>query len=47
VAHEIDHLEGRLYSDRMAPEARLVPVEEHTGHGQLWRYDEPDPLVSM
>ncbi|MEH0938759.1 peptide deformylase [Micromonospora psammae] len=29
VAHEIDHLEGRLWTDRMAPGVPLVPVEEY------------------
>jgi peptide deformylase len=38
VAHEIDHLEGRLYVDRMAPGAALVPVEEYRGTGRPWRY---------
>jgi peptide deformylase len=38
VAHEIDHLEGRLYVDRMAPAGALVPVEEYRGSGTPWRY---------
>jgi peptide deformylase len=38
VGHEIDHLEGRLYVDRMAPGAVLVPVEEYHGTGNPWRY---------
>jgi peptide deformylase len=38
VGHEIDHLEGRLYVDRMAPGAVLVPVEEYQGIGNPWRY---------
>jgi len=29
VAHEIDHLYGRLYIDRMEPGAPLVPVAEY------------------
>ncbi|MGC5019062.1 peptide deformylase [Micromonospora sp. DT47] len=29
VAHEVDHLEGRLWTDRMAPGVPLVPVEEY------------------
>lgn len=37
VAHEIDHLEGRLYVDRMAPDATLVPVEEYRQVGP-WNY---------
>lgn len=38
VAHEIDHLEGRLYLDRMAPGVPLVPVEEYRDTGRPWRY---------
>ena len=38
VAHEIDHLEGRLYVDRMAPGVPLVPVEEYRETGHPWRY---------
>jgi peptide deformylase len=38
VAHEIDHLDGRLYTDRMAPGTSVVPVEEYRGTGRPWRY---------
>jgi peptide deformylase len=38
VGHEIDHLEGRLYADRMAPGTTLVPVEEYRDIGSPWRY---------
>jgi peptide deformylase len=38
VAHEIDHLHGRLYTDLMAPGAPLVPVEEYREIGHPWRY---------
>ena len=38
VAHEIDHLEGRLYVDRMSPGMPLVPVEEYRETGNPWRY---------
>ncbi|WP_018787393.1 peptide deformylase [Micromonospora sp. CNB394] len=38
VAHEIDHLAGRLYLDRMAPGVPLVPVEEYRETGTPWRY---------
>lgn len=38
VAHEIDHLEGRLYVDRMDPDVPLVPIEEYRGTGRPWRY---------
>ena len=26
VAHQMDHLDGLLYTDHMGPESRLVPV---------------------
>jgi peptide deformylase len=38
VGHEIDHLEGRLYTDRMAPGDALVPLEEYGDVGRPWRY---------
>jgi peptide deformylase len=38
VMHEIDHLTGQLYVDRMAAGAPLVPVEEYQETGQPWRY---------
>ncbi|WP_407566959.1 peptide deformylase [Polymorphospora sp. A560] len=38
VAHEIDHLEGRLYDDRMAADVPLVPVEEYRETGRPWHY---------
>ena len=38
VSHEIDHLEGRLYVDRMAVDALLVPVEEYGQTGRPWTY---------
>jgi peptide deformylase len=38
VGHEIDHLEGRLYVDRMAPREALVPLEEYGESGRPWTY---------
>jgi peptide deformylase len=38
VAHEIDHLDGRLYVDRIGSEARLLSVEEYRDTGHPWRY---------
>lgn len=38
VAHEVDHLGGLLYTDRMPPEGRLVPMEEYLASGQPWQY---------
>ncbi|WDZ83080.1 peptide deformylase [Micromonospora cathayae] len=42
VAHEIDHLEGRLYRDRMPPGAELVPVSRYRGTGTSWSYRTSD-----
>ncbi|MBC2879315.1 MULTISPECIES: peptide deformylase [Streptomyces] len=41
VAHELDHLNGVLYRQRMRPEEKLLPVEEYWGTGRQWSY-EPD-----
>ena len=38
VAHEIDHLDGKLYTNRMTPGTTLVPLEEYRGVGAPWRY---------
>lgn len=38
ISHEIDHLNGTLYIDRMAPDLALVPVEEYDETGHPWRY---------
>jgi peptide deformylase len=38
VAHEIDHLEGRLYVDRMNAESNLVPVAHYRQTGRPWNY---------
>jgi peptide deformylase len=37
-AHEVDHLHGILYADKLAPGAELIPVETYAGGGQNWRY---------
>ncbi|GAA2820533.1 hypothetical protein GCM10010441_51110 [Kitasatospora paracochleata] len=42
VAHEIDHLEGVLYTARMRPGVQPIPVSEYRGTGRNWSY-EPDP----
>ncbi|MFI7126994.1 peptide deformylase [Nonomuraea sp. NPDC050153] len=36
VAHEIDHLNGRLYTSRMRDGVKPIPVEEYRGIGQPW-----------
>ncbi len=38
VAHEIDHINGKLYTDRMTAGTTLVPLEEYRGIGAPWRY---------
>ncbi|MCB5908092.1 peptide deformylase [Streptomyces pinistramenti] len=38
VLHEVDHLHGTLYRDRMRPGVRPIPVEEYRGTGQSWTY---------
>jgi len=37
VAHEVDHLDGHLYTDRMPGGAPLLPIEEY-GEGRPWVY---------
>lgn len=38
VGHEVDHLEGRLYSTRMRPGVEPIPVAKYRGTGQSWSY---------
>jgi peptide deformylase/transcriptional regulator with XRE-family HTH domain len=38
VAHEIDHLHGRLYTDRLPPGADAIPIEQYGGSGLNWQY---------
>lgn len=38
VAHEIDHLNGRLYRSRMRPEVEPIPVSQYSGTGHRWNY---------
>jgi len=38
VLHEIDHLAGRLYSDRLVDGTTLVPLEEYQGTHTAWQY---------
>jgi peptide deformylase len=39
VAHEVDHVHGLLYPDRMPGDGRLIPVEEYHDQGRPWHYD--------
>lgn len=38
IAHEIDHLNGILYTDRMRSGVQPIPVEEYRGTGSTWTY---------
>jgi peptide deformylase len=38
VAHEIDHLNGILYTARMPSGREPIPVSEYRQGGQDWRY---------
>ncbi|GIH20698.1 peptide deformylase [Rugosimonospora africana] len=40
VAHEVDHLDGILYTDRMSERERLVPLSEYGGIGKDWSYPQ-------
>jgi peptide deformylase len=45
VAHEVDHLNGRLYTSRMHEGSSPIPVAEYRGTGHAWTYPEPGPAV--
>jgi peptide deformylase len=38
VGHEVDHLHGRLYLDRMPEGRQPIPAETSKGTGQAWAY---------
>ena len=39
VAHEIDHLNGILYTERMRPDRQPIPISEYQGTEKTtWRY---------
>ncbi|MDP4510349.1 peptide deformylase [Nonomuraea turcica] len=38
IAHEIDHVNGVLYTQRMRSGLTLIPVAEYRGTGQAWVY---------
>ncbi|GAA4231259.1 hypothetical protein GCM10022254_27950 [Actinomadura meridiana] len=38
AGHEIDHLYGRLYTDRMRDGIHPIPVENYRGTGRAWSY---------
>lgn len=39
VHHEIDHLQGLLYTARMRPEVSPIPVEQYRQTGRAWAYE--------
>ncbi|MGQ0775573.1 MAG: peptide deformylase [Pseudonocardiales bacterium] len=38
VRHEVDHLHGLLYTDRMRDGVDPIPVEQYRGTGTTWKY---------
>ncbi|WP_053732469.1 peptide deformylase [Nocardia sp. NRRL S-836] len=38
VRHEVDHLHGLLYTDRMRAGVTPIPVEQYRGTGTTWKY---------
>jgi peptide deformylase len=46
VAHEVDHLNGRLYTSRMRDGVAPIPVAEYRGTGHAWDYSAPTPSSS-
>jgi peptide deformylase len=40
VAHEVDHLAGILYTERMRPGTNPIPVSQYQEIGRRWEYHE-------
>lgn len=40
IHHEIDHLDGLLYTARMRPGSAPIPVEQYRQTGKQWTYTE-------
>nr|WP_221889003.1 peptide deformylase [Streptomyces sp. WAC04770] len=40
IHHEIDHLNGLLYTSRMLPGVEPIPVDEYRQTGRAWAYGE-------
>lgn len=38
IGHEVDHLNGMLYTDRMPSHTRPIPVSEYHKSDQAWKY---------
>jgi peptide deformylase len=47
AAHEIDHLQGRLYTSRMREGVTPIPVEEYHGIGRPWTPPASAPNPSL
>jgi peptide deformylase len=45
-AHEIDHLDGKLYTDRMPAGVDPVPLEHYDGTGSSWATSHLAPDIS-
>jgi peptide deformylase len=43
VAHEIDHLNGVLYTDRMTAGVEPIPVSDYRGTGESWTHSGRKP----
>jgi peptide deformylase len=41
VSHEVDHLNGHLYTGRMRDGVSPIPVAEYRGTGHAWAYPAP------
>jgi peptide deformylase len=37
--HEIDHLHGKLYVDRLKPGTRLVSLDDYRERDIAWQYE--------
>lgn len=42
IHHEIDHLDGLLYTARMRPGSAPIPVEQYRQTGKQWTYTEDE-----
>jgi peptide deformylase len=40
VAHELDHLVGKMYRERMRPDIKPIPVSDYRQSGRAWHYPE-------
>jgi peptide deformylase len=40
IHHEIDHLDGLLYTSQMLPGVEPIPVDEYRQTGRAWTYEE-------